>query len=124
MKIQKTTRHLSVDRIDRAMVIYERLGWDIGEEVYCAPFPDSNGRMGLRVLTSKGVIVCKNIQTKVAVTMFVATPHQVRELYGQNRMPTFIANTVLKNQKKFADIIGQFVGQMPHACLGKFKMIY
>lgn len=106
MKIQKTTRHLSVDRIDRAMVIYERLGWDIGEEVYCAPFPDSNGRMGLRVLTSKGVIVCKNIETKIAVTMFVATPHQVRELYGQDRMPAFIANTVIKNQKKFADIIG------------------
>lgn len=106
MKAQRISRHLAVDRIDRAMIIYERLNWDIGEEIYCAPYPDSNGRMGLRALTAKGVIVCKNIDSKIAVTMFVATPHQVRELYGRNRMPDFIANIVLKNQKKFADIIG------------------
>ncbi len=105
MKAQKITRHLAVDRIDRAMIIYERLNWDIGKEIYCTQYPDSNGRIGLRAITDKGVILCKNIDTKVVVTLFVATPHQVRELYGQMRMPDFIANVVIKNQKKFADII-------------------
>lgn len=105
MKVQRITRHLAIDRIDRAMVIYERMNWDIGEEILCVPHPDSDGRMGLRAITSKGVILCKNMDTKTIVTMWIATPHQVRELYGSSRMPQFIANIVLKNQTRFADII-------------------
>lgn len=106
MRIQKISKHLATDRIDRAMVIYERLSWDIGTEIISVPYPDSTGRMGIRALTSKGVILCKNADTKTVVTMFVATPHQVRELYGSARMPEYIAGVVIKNQKRFSDIIG------------------
>lgn len=106
MKAQKASYHLSNDRIDRAMIIYERLGWDIGREILCVPFPDNSGRIGLRALTDKGVVVCKNIETKVITTIFVATPGQVRQLYGNKKMPDFISHVIFRNQSKFSDIIG------------------
>lgn len=103
MKAQKSSRHLAFDRMDRAIAILERVG--LGEELITVPWNDSDGRPALRTLTTTGVILCKNKDTLMVTTMFIASPSQVRRMYGQNHCPDFIYNVVKKNQTRFKDIL-------------------
>lgn len=103
MRAQHCSRHLALDREDRALRILTTIG--LGEELITVPWPDSDGRPALRTLTSTGVILCKNKDTKKVCTMFIANPSQVRRMYGQNHCPDYIYNIVKKNQVRFADIL-------------------
>ena len=103
MTAQRISFHIAEDRLERATIILERIG--LGEELYTRSWIDSTGRECLRTLTTTGVILCKNKETRMVTTLFVATPRQVQKLYGQNHCPDYIYSIVKKNQVRFKDIL-------------------
>lgn len=103
MTAQRISFHIAEDRLERATIILERIG--LGEELYTRSWIDSTGRECLRTLTTTGVILCKNKETRMVTTLFIATPEQVRGLYGRAHCPSYIYNVVKKNQIRFKDIL-------------------
>lgn len=103
MSPQRISYHIAADRMERAVTILERLG--LGEEVRTVSWTDTSGRSCLRTLTSTGVILCKNPETLVVTTLFVATPGQVKRMYFGASCPSYIMNVVRKNQIRFKDIL-------------------
>lgn len=97
MKINTLTTHVLRDRIDRYMNIKQFFG--IGEP-YLTVHEDNSVT---KILTNTGIILIMNKNKTVLITCYVATKSQAiriyREVYGEQKMPQWLFNRVMKNQK-------------------------
>lgn len=96
MKIDIVSSHVMFHRADRYMNIKQFFG--IGE-----PYLTIHKDGRTQILTNTGVMLIMNNEKTVLITCYVATKSQAvriyRDVYGQQKMPQWLFNRVMKNQK-------------------------
>lgn len=97
------TTHARYDRFDRLSQIIDLFG-DLGEVVNEKFFRDTpiNGSYW-RQITDKGVIIVLSADRRHIVTGWLATVHQVTEIYDGRRLPQYLYNRIQKNKKIVLD---------------------
>lgn len=89
------TRHLCLERTDRAVFIFTTRG--IGDPVAeRKSFQSDNATM---ILTSTGVIIVKNDKGQV-ITMYYCTLEAAQWVVGKHYLPESVYNVIKKNIKK------------------------
>lgn len=99
--VQTLTYHAHTERQARINYILDTVG--IGEPYIKHTGTDREGRAVQRTLTTTGVIIISNPETKQIITMYIAEVKQVQQLYyqitGRNHLPNGIYETAWKNRK-------------------------
>lgn len=100
MKFSQVSQHAVVDRIDRLMVIAERIGW--GEVIM--ETVDENDSDHMLCLTSTGVLIVKGITKNALITAYVPT---FEKLYSVCQLchREFIPTTLVHRHKKSVAIM-------------------
>lgn len=96
----KVTIHFKEDRIERATYISKTVGF--GEVVRTAEFYRTDGLYTILKITETGVVIITSASGAI-VTMYIAKPEQLIEIYKQNRwgrVPTWLMTKAQKNWKK------------------------
>lgn len=91
----RTTNHFRNDRLDRAAYIAQYIGF--GEVVKQSYRADTDT---FQQITDTGIIIARN-RKNVIVTMYIANINQVRAIYKDENIPSWLAAKVKKNAAKY-----------------------
>lgn len=97
------SRHLSEDRLDRAVFIATTIGY--GEVVREMVVDHPQGGLSIRQLTDTGIIIVRSLDRKIVVTMWVASYGQAQRIYGDSPMPVGLKKKIKTNCTKYANLI-------------------
>ena len=91
------TKHLTEDRMERAVFIATTVGFgEIIEEFYVE---DNHGKH-FECVTSTGVIIVKGLDKQTIVTMYVARYNQIKRLYKEREIPNGLKVVIKRNEKR------------------------
>ena len=89
------TNHFKEDRLDRALYIAQTIGFgEVVKECYRADTKT------FQQITDTGVMIARSDIDRAIVTVYVATMNQVRAVYGEDRVPSWLVAKVKKNNSK------------------------
>ena len=99
--MSKRSYHFRYERRDRYEYIKATCG--VGEPVVSEIYKSPTSKIpSYNTLTSTGVIIVRNVETKKIVTMFIATKAQAIAIYHETtngqRLPDWLWEKVLNNQ--------------------------
>ena len=96
----KVTIHFRDERVDRATYISQTVGF--GAVVNRAEYFNRDGMFSVMEVIETGVVVIRGNVNQL-VTMYIARPEQLVEIYKQNRwgkVPMWLMNKAKKNWQK------------------------
>lgn len=98
MKQARLTEHFMNDRVDRYLTIATKVGF--GETIKSVYVNDERNGEAIHHLTTTGVIFIQSVRTNKMVTLYVASPGQVKKIYGNETPPVSLIKIAKRNEKK------------------------
>lgn len=89
------TKHLINERFDRINFIINRVGFG---KVIKESFREKYGRIERCCITDTGVMMIKDKQEDIVITMWIATLGQIEQAYKDEVIPHFLVEKALDNR--------------------------
>lgn len=97
MKKVKMSKHLTEDRIDRAVFIGTTIGFG---EIIAEFIVEREGRKRRHCITDTGVVMIKPVDEDMVITVYIASVSHIMFLYGgKEAVPPTLWNKVCRNGK-------------------------